>query len=548
MKTYMALDTEDDSRGNVYCINFYDGKKHHTFMTQESALEWLTEQKGHIEIWCVNLGYDLNNLFKNYLEKLEIIYVGTRIISSRIVGAQVYFRDTLNHWKLSVAEIGKRLGIYKIRTRSFKNVEYCQRDTLITYKFVMEMKEKYEAIGCTLKATIGSTALEYYYNKFGDRPSQSEILSTKEIEFIKKGYYGGRTEIFFGKPVSGNIQYFDINSLYPSVMRDFTYPRLDSRRWVKSPNFENEGMAEVTVQSSTDIRIPYLPCRSERSGLLFPIGKFRGVYTYYELRNAQELGYRINKVHKALEFDKKFRPFVQFIETLYEMRLQAQKNGDELLSDSAKLIMNNLYGKFGQGNEFTKLMPINDFKKYEGVVYGNLILTKRKGNYPKHANGIWACYTTAYARDRLYRGLVEIESNGGLLIYCDTDSIIFESDRRIIKPSNQLGEFKLEGEFRYAHFKLPKLYCLIPRARGKWIYRAKGVRRNRASEFFRTGKAEFKRPNKLRECLRRNLNPKRLHKLVPNYWEMTKKETRKIYDKRFVQRSGHTIAVTLRRD
>ncbi len=543
MKTYMAFDSEDDSKGRVFCINFFDGDKHTTFFDQKSALEWLCDRPGVLELWAVNLGYDLNNLFQGYLEKLEITYVDSRIISARIIKAQVYFRDTLNHWKMSVEEMGKRIGLPKIKTRNFRNVEYCRRDTEITYRFVMEMKNQYAKIGCNLKATIGSTALEYYYSKFGDRPSDEEVLEFQEIEFCKKGYYGGRTEIFFTKPVVGNIQYFDINSLYPSVMRDFGFPRLDKRKWTKHPDFKKEGMADVEMDCPQNIKIPYLSNRNDK-GLIFPVGTFRGIYTYFEIRESIKLGYVVRKTFTALQFEGTCSPFIQFVETLYNMRLKAQKVGDKLLSDSAKLIGNNLYGKFGQGNEFTKLCAIKPGEKVEGFVFGNLILKKVLGKYPKHSNAVWACYTTAYARHRLYDGLTKVQNNDGLLIYCDTDSVIFESDKRIIEPSDKLGEFKLEGEFRYAHFKLPKLYCLIPK-RGKWVFRAKGVPRKRANDFFRTGKASFRRPYKLRETMRRNLSPTRIEKLIPNYWATTQKEIRKTYDKRVVEKTGHTRPITL---
>jgi hypothetical protein len=542
MKTYLALDTEDDSKGSVFCINFYDGVEHFTFTDQDTALRWLCERPGHIEVWATNLGYDLNNLFCGFLEKLEITYVESRIISARIIKAQVYFRDTLNHWKLSVEEMGRRIGLRKIKTRAFKNVAYCRRDTEITFKFIMAMKKEYEKIGCTLKATIGATALEYFYSKFCQRPNKEQVMSLEELLFCKKGYYGGRTEIFYTKPIEGNIQYFDINSLYPSVMRDFEFPKLESRHWVRAPDFSKEGMVHASIQSASN-KIPYLPWRGNK-GLLFPNGNIEGHYTYFEIRKALELDYKICKIHKALEFREKVRPFVSFVETLYAARLKAQSENDELLSNSTKLILNNLYGKFAQGNMYSQLTPYTDPTKVEGVVYGNLILNKIKGKYPLHTNAIWSCYVTAYARHRLYQGLSLVENDGGLLIYCDTDSIIFESEKKIIKPSNRLGEFKLEGEYKYAHFKLPKLYCLIPK-KGKWIFKAKGIPIKSAANYFKKGKAKFRRPYKLKESLRRNLSPKKIHELIPNYWEMNEKETKSIYDKRIIHSNGTTSPVVL---
>ena len=177
-----------------------------------------------------------------------------------------------------------------------------------------------------------------------------------------------------------------------------------------------------------------------------------------------------------------------------------------------------------------------------------LVFIKKKKDYPKHANCIWSMYVTAYARHRLYyEGLIKVEQAKGLLLYCDTDSVIFESKRNIIKHSKELGSFKLEGIFRYAHFKLPKLYHLIPIQRNKpHIFKAKGVPNKQAKTFFLKSRAKYRKPNKLRESLRRNLSPNRTYDLIPNFWEVREKEIRGSYTKRKVLKTGHTIPCVLR--
>jgi len=364
--------------------------------------------------------------------------------------------------------MGKRINLEKLEDDLFdgktkvtkkKLITRCRRDTEITYKFVHSMKQNYESFGCELKKTIGSTALAYYYKEFSQRPKKP--MNESHLEFCLKGYYGGRTEIFFNKPISGNIHYFDINSLYPYSMQGI-FPTFDSGYWTKNADFEREGMSEVTIEAPK-IKIPYLPYREPKSGrLLFPIGKFRGVYTHFEIREAKKLGYNIKKIHKTLQFRGTCYPFKEFIESLYTRRLEAQKAKDELLSDSMKLIMNNLSGKFGQGNEYQKMIPYNKKELKNGdKLYGNMVLRNEKGDYPHHTNGVWSAYTTAYGRHHLYERFGVIEKRGGLLIYCDTDSIIFENSEPIFKDSKELGGVKSEGEFSYAYFKLPKVYTLI---------------------------------------------------------------------------------------
>lgn len=544
-----TLDTEDNSKGHVHIVNFYNGDEHFTFTDKDGgdpvkeAILWLISEPRDIQVWCVNLQYDLINLFRDSMDVLDITFVKGRIITARILDTKIYFKDTLNHWKISVEEMGNRIGLKKIKTASFNNVTYCRRDTEITWKFVRTMQLHYEGIGAKLKSTIGSTALDYYYSHYGQR---SKKMKNSHIEFCMKGYYGGRTEIFFNRPIEGSIFYFDCNSLYPTAMLE-KFPTLTRPKFVKRPDFSKEGMVDVEL-SCRGLSVPYLPLRTDKGQLIFPIGHFRGVYTYFEIREAKKLGYKIKKILKALEFSSTIYPFTEFVNDCYAKRLEAQAVNDSMLSDCYKLLMNNLYGKFGQGREYQKLVPFNGRNKSNGdTVFQNLVLKNIDSGFPRHTNGVWACYTTAYARHILYQKLIEVEKQGGLLIYCDTDSVIFEHRTQIFKDSKLLGEMKKEGDFKYAHFKLPKLYSLVERGRlSRKIFRAKGVPRNVAEDFFNSGRASFKRPYKLKETLRRNLSPKRTVPLVANYWDLTTKEIRQKYDKRIVLKSGHTRPIELK--
>lgn len=536
----------------------------HTFHHFAPAAEWIVDQAQHhdnIEVWCTNLGYDICNLFKDWLDMLEINYAGSRVISVKVKDTNIRFKDTLNHWKMSVQEMGKYIGLKKLDVvtnkkgkKNYNNVKYNQRDAKITGEFVKTMRAYYESIGAKLRSTIGSTALDFYYRHYGARPKNRERKS--HIEFCLSGYYGGRTEIFFNKPIEGKIWYYDINSLYPSVMRDNDYPDLARKYFTKNPNFNYEGVCDVTIETPTNLDIPYLPAKIKDRGLMFCLGRFRGVYTYFELRQAKKLGYKIKKIHKALEYPNKIRPFEKIVDDLYRRRLKAQKNGDALLGRVFKDIPNNLYGKFNQGNEYTVLKPFKSHKDLRNgdTLFGDMVLRCEVGEYPPHTNGIWGDYVTAYARDKIYfDGLVRVVNFGGLLIYCDTDSIIFESQKKIIKNSKSLGEFKIEKPkipnypheyWGYAHFKLPKLYRLDP-VGGDSVFRAKGVPAKSARRFFEFHEASFERPYKLKEVLRRNLSPKRKRKLVPNYWEINTKTIQARYTKRRVLRDGTTKPIVI---
>lgn len=532
-KQIWSLDTEDDSKGNVYLLTFDTGE-FHTFRKPKAAVKWLGKQTCAADIWCTNLGYDLANLFQGSFYFLEITYIKGRIISAKIRGTKVVFKDTLNHWKISVQEMGKRIGLEKLEANgNYDDVEYNQRDARITRTFVLTMKAKYEEFGAELKSTIGSTALNLFHSRFHPKPEHS-AFSDQHISWMLDGYFGGRVEIFHTEPVTGPIYYYDFNSLYPSTMVGRDFPKLDRFGFTKNFNESAEGMVEALVQVPKEMEIPYLATRSDH-GLIFPTGRFRGRWTHFEMRQAQKFGVKIEKVYRALEFLGTTRPFDEFMTTLYKQRLEAKAIGDELMSDSAKLIMNNLYGKFAQGNEITKLVPYVKSELQQGdQILQDMVLRNQVKDYPKHTNVIWSAYVTAYGRDKLHTAMMDVLKAGGQMLYCDTDSVIFRG-KTPFTDSKELGELKLENIFDYAHFKLPKLYRLDKD--GKTTARAKGVPRKSAVDFFEKGFAEFQRPNKLRESLRR--------KLVPNEWHLTRKEMRREYDKRIRYPDGTTSPIHL---
>lgn len=534
-KRIWSCDTEDDSQGTMKLVSFVDDAwSAFTFRRREDVIDFLGEQQGHLDIWCANLGYDLPNIFGDHLSALQITFSAGRVISARVVGTQVRFLCTFNHWKISVERMGDLVGLKKLKVTNFNNQKYCERDAMIVRKFVLSMKEKYDAIGCRLRSTVGSTALEFFKSRFAASVDSSAIPK-KTIDWLFGGYYGGRTEVFFNRPIEGKIRYYDFRSMYPSVMRSGFYPRID--------NFDSHGdwqrdcgIVEATVSVPRDQYIPYLPVRTKH-GLIFPTGKIRARWTTFELCEAQKYGVEIQKIHSGVYFHGgMYRPFKDYVDHLWDWRMRADRASDELMSDNVKGLLNALYGKFAQKNVVTRMQPI-DVEKLRGGdrLFGSMVLFDDVGEYPEQTNVIWSALTTAYGRDRVYKTLHQARDTGAQLLYCDTDSIVYCGGKPL-KTGRGLGELKLEGEFSRAHFILPKLYSVESDKIS--IKKAKGVPSRHASEFLDKGFVEYERPRKLRESMARGL--------VPNEWILTKKEMRAQYTKRKVLPTGDTAPLFLR--
>lgn len=515
------FDTEDNSQGRVYWINFYNGVEHVAFDHPHRAIEWITAQSG--VFWAVNLEYDLINLFGPLLDVLCVLtYGGFGLLKTSVYGKPIQFRNTLRHWPLSVEEMGQQLGYPKLPFDP-TSLTYCQRDCEITYRFVQVMTEKYRQIGMDqVKATLPSTAMKFFLKHFcqvrWQRHGDPDIW-----RFLSQARYGGRTEIFYTKPVTGSIYEYDINSSYPYAMKTEQFPDLDTMvEGPKAPDFDREGIACCTVRAP-DCSLPVLPYKAERqSKLLFPVGTLTGFWTYPELRCAMNAGYQMLRVHRAIEYQAIPSPFARYIDHLYQWRQQV-KETDPLLSYTLKIAMNSTYGKFGEEGELT---VISRGKKH----------TMRQ--IPKHSNMVWAAYILAYGRINLYRYLCEA-SRKGRLLYCDTDSVFVQTETAPFLSSSALGALQHKGTYQSAHFKLPKTYRVDEEIK------AKGVPLDKQSEepehlkreFFDGEVAEYLKPY-------RWLESKKLRE-QPNVWRTVTKQMSAEYDKREILPDGSTCPLRI---
>jgi len=279
----IALDTEDDSDGSVYIINFYDGIRHATFVGDDcrlAAWNWLLQQAPEI-VWCCNTEYDLINLFGPWLGKMcTLQYVRSGLLRASLRDAPIVFYDSLRHWPMSVDNMGAYLNLPKLQS-DFRSVDYCRRDTEIVWKFVAEMLTRYDKLGLSLRATLPSMALQLWKKTTSIDPKK---IPRSLANYFREGYYGGRVEVYRFGDIHGRTNHYDINSLFPYVMQKYLYPDLSSWKSVATPDFSKEGMATITILLP-ESQYPSLPVRSG-DGMLYPYGGFSGTWTYPEIRKA----------------------------------------------------------------------------------------------------------------------------------------------------------------------------------------------------------------------------------------------------------------------
>lgn len=336
-------------------------------------------------------------------------------------------------------------------------------------------------------------------------PSKIHMLSGPVANDIRQSYTGGSTDMYIPN-LSNNIIYddngnmvniedkkiyaYDVNSLYPFVMKSFKYP-------IGKPTYFKGDITKVdpnafgffycNIISPKNLNIPILQTHHKMDvGMrtISPLGSWSGMYFSEELYNARKFGYQF-EVLWGYTFKSDYI-FKGYVDTLYNLRLSYPKTNP--MNMVAKLLLNSLYGRFGMDDSFTSTQIINkkDYPKQEkqpdfkeslvdfidlGDSYllqlknpKSLIKTNLDNGFEKHnVNIAIACSVTAYARIHMsqFKYPLFLLENNLNLYYSDTDSLYFDNSL----PSNlvnhlELGKLKLEGVYDQAVFLAPKVYAL----------------------------------------------------------------------------------------
>lgn len=285
-------------------------------------------------------------------------------------------------------------------------------------------------------------------------------LSRSWDQRIRRAYAGGRTEIFrctFESMGEGHrLKCYDVNSLYPYVMRENEYPNTVD---YETDEFEKDkpGFWECEVDVPRDMHIPPIGVVHNKK-YIFPTGCFEATLTTEEVNYARRSGCNI-KVREGVVFSNAGYVFREFVDTLYRIRESCDRGSVD--STVAKLLLNSCYGRFGLNHEKSKIV-FDDGRTGLRMLGGReTIIRANDKNYrlmeesvelDSFSNVAIAAYVTANARIHMHRILRECGEDA---YYTDTDSIFTTRD---LPTGTGLGQLKLEYECESACFLLPKTY------------------------------------------------------------------------------------------
>ena len=480
----------------VWCINGEGW-----FFTDEKKLVEFFCSKRFRNAWvcATNLDFDFTKVFekqkcylqfKRFQPKNKLIYTKSFIQNDdegnfyfqidnpkKKSGRSITFVDTTNYDFVSVETLGKIIGVpkmdmpfpigYKCKNKEefAKMKEYCMNDAKISCMYMDFLNKTFSKVGANLNYTIASSSMSLYRNVFmGDEeiPLEDPLVS----ERIMKAYRGGRTETLMRGYSDDEVYCNDINSMYPAVMCEkLPYP--PSRKISRQNNLKYiikyEGVSEVTILCP-DMKYPLLGTVVDGK-FIFGTGRITDSWTHVELRYAMKLGYIIEKVYETIYYTQTYKPFKKFVDCMYSLRdkFKSENNPAEHI---IKILMNSLYGKFGQRNdshfeyvscedENLEQMMINN---PDNCPLGNLVRFNLKGGEPSIFQiPIFPCYITSLARIKLHEYMMKAVEMGFPPIYVDTDSIFCKG---IIEDSKELGKMKCEYKSRQQVFVKPKMYQL----------------------------------------------------------------------------------------
>jgi hypothetical protein len=170
-------------------------------------------------------------------------------------------------------------------------------------------------------------------------------------EFFRTAYYGGRTEIYM---FVGYGFYYDVNSSYPSSMKQkMPIGEMEAlgenEDFSRFTNGDHVGFVRCTVEIPDDVYLPPLPV-PHGGKLKFPVGRFSGTWDWVELRSLKRVGGRILHVEKSV-WIRAAKFMDHFVDDLYAMRQKNSPDYDEGRSETAKIMLNSTFGKFGMEQE-----------------------------------------------------------------------------------------------------------------------------------------------------------------------------------------------------
>jgi DNA polymerase elongation subunit (family B) len=487
----------------------------------------ISEKDARVLVYAHNgWKYDYLGLFTiNEIKQADKIDSKGRILVATI--DNIEYRDYKTLVQVSLSKIGEALGYpkgvtpmkYMIGDESQgitqEDIDYCIQDCRILSEAIKSLEATYKewtnsSHDLELPLTTASMAYRVWCSLYWPSNWFTINKQNKKVDIafcnnlfndaLESAYVGGRVQVI-GEPMKlyPNTISLDRNSMYPSEMVEQVFPDMmgatyckpfmsNFRKLLRDPDICM--WANLTLEGGKDSP-PFLATTTDEGRRCWTETTFTGWICEPEIKHALDLGYQVKEI-KELHYSKAIRPFKEFVEFFYNLRVEMRKNNDPSQL-WIKLILNALYGRFGMKDiakridndeEIEAIIEAGKLNEYHFDYYDG-----RRGSLPflvaingdKKPSSTWfgfASFTTSYARVSLNKAIL---AAGDGAYYCDTDSIFFNADKlpdvlEEIELGNELGQwdYEIEEPTNFIGYE-PKAYVFITDQKKKIKIRHKGV-------------------------------------------------------------------------
>ena len=502
--------SESDCRVWAYAICQIGDVTNFTYGNNiEDFIKWCANGRENYIVYFHNLKYDGEYIF-NYLLKNDYECIKDKkdrhdksfsvVISGEgnFYCIEIYFQvknarkvnkvtiyDSLKLLNFSVDKIAKSFDL-PIRKLEIDYKEFREVGHKLTPEEIDYIRNDVEIMARALeimfneklnKMTIGSCALDNYRKKTKNFKSYYPELEFLLDQDIRKSYKGGFTYL---NPIYANIEtsegiVLDVNSLYPSVMRNCLLPF--GKPIYYDGKYEPSRLYPLYIQRISCIfklkkgKIPTIQIKNNPSYFVGNeyLESSEGLPVTLTLTNIdlelflQQYETEDLKYICGWKFKAKYGLFNEYVDKWSNKKIESKKEGNKALYTICKLMLNSLYGKFSKNPKVLSKYPyINE----EGSVsYALYPAEVGKGLYIPMGS-----FITAYARYKTITTSQKIRDytlkkyNKDFYIYSDTDSIHMlklpeEELKEFIEIDDYiLGYWKLESSFKRGKFIRQKCY------------------------------------------------------------------------------------------
>ena len=405
------------------------------------------------------------------------------------------------------------------------HLRHCDRTMQDVYEATQQRTQTLRAQGYTVVEMWGCDWASLKDTSPDIHTFVANLQSTEPLN-PRDAFCGGRTnavKLYHQVTPHQKIHYIDVTSLYPWVNKTSVYPK-GHPTFITHPGQTDIHQYFVVIQCQIlpphDLYHPVLPYRYD-SKLLFPLcarcveeemekrplercaechhtdeqRALTRTWCSPELDKAAELGYEVQYIYEVWHFKETCEGlFADYVNTWLKIKQEAsgwpawctteekknqyvelyhQKEGIRLEYDKikenkglrtlAKMMLNSMWGKFGQRLNKTQVQEFDDPQAFHrfldtdsldvrhvSIINDQMVevhYQHQKEDIPvsPNLNIFIACFTTCWARLKLYQALEQL---GERVLYYDTDSVIFLEDKGQTNPAlgNYLGDFTSELE------------------------------------------------------------------------------------------------------